>query len=537
MFNSLPRCVPCDKEFAGIKERNIHWSRHCPHRKDPTSRPKLKKRVKLDRGDRLGGKSQVDEGFGGVEQAVPGPSEEVYPEEDIISVSEVDLVSTYFYLCTTGLLSHMIRDSLFKTSVDSGLRLSTRTRKLPGKYQNLVVSTRSALLKTTRASTPVVTTSNPLSLAEQPRSPSPTPSVSDVASTRQNTEPFIFYYHTEPDEFGVFKCYKSSLPSVDPDENLGLDNVADAPTFSSNNQVNLPARSYSSCFGIHIDVAPTSFTNQPISPFPNMNIFRLMDWFYSFFKPSLKMLDSLVRNVILHEDFRQSDFEGFRASAETKRLDNHLAQSAVEDALKGPVPGVLQDGWFQTSITIPAPRARHTYRSENDMPKLTIDGLWYRKPLEVIKEALNHPSSADFHLQGHKLLWNRADTQRVHRLHSEVYNSDRLLEIERGIRNDPSLPGPNVETVVLPIKLYSDSTVLSMIGNVSLWPIYMFFGSMSKYASMKPSSNSECHIAYIPSVYFTSIFSCLFVDILCFSSLAQSNHHTKNFTVYYLLLK
>ncbi|THU91115.1 hypothetical protein K435DRAFT_820952 [Dendrothele bispora CBS 962.96] len=151
-------------------------------------------------------------------------------------------------------------------------------------------------------------------------------------------------------------------------------------------------------------------------------------------------------------------------------------------------------------LSIPLPHARSSFASEDNAPKLTIDGFYYRKPLEVIKEALRDPSSSSFHLQGHKLFWKRSEDTPPQRLYSEAYTSDRMLEMEREIRSGPVLPGLEVETVVLPIKLYSDSTVLSMIGNISLWPIYMFFGSLSKYVGLKPSGFQECHIAYIPSL-------------------------------------
>ncbi|THU97053.1 hypothetical protein K435DRAFT_796835 [Dendrothele bispora CBS 962.96] len=103
--------------------------------------------------------------------------------------------------------------------------------------------------------------------------------------------------------------------------------------------------------------------------------------------------------------------------------------------------------------------------NEDHTPILTIDGLWYRKPLEVIKEGS----------------WTRYQRSIISRL-------TRMLEMEGEMRRNPPLD--NVETVVVPVKLYSDSTVLSTIG----------LGNLSKYIGLRPSSFSDNHIAYIPSL-------------------------------------
>ncbi|KAK7444353.1 hypothetical protein VKT23_015366 [Stygiomarasmius scandens] len=406
--------------------------------------------------------------------------------------------------------------------VETQTRTSARRRKLPARFEDKVVSNRSALIKSTRSQravspeadeNPIPRPFNPTSMVLDLNFPNPldedapsAPLLEHLIDDVESPKPYTFYYQTDPDEFGVFKVFESSIPSVDPDENVGVDEIADAPTFMSNVGVDESARSYSSCFGVHLDEAneEDGSTAEGWAPFLSKSVFRLMDWFYRFPKNSLSALDSLVKDVILHEDFKQSDFVGFRANAEVKKLDKYLGQDGDfeedEDPNLPPNPTAIRDGWYCTSVTIPLPHARSTFASEEAAPKLTVDGVYYRKPLEVIKEALQDPSSADFHLQGHKLLWKRSEDRPVQRLYSEAYTSDRMLEMEREVRSGPTLPGPQVETVVLPIKLYSDSTVLSIIGNISLWPIYMFFGSLSKYVSLKPSAFGESHIAYIPSL-------------------------------------
>jgi len=50
--------------------------------------------------------------------------------------------------------------------------------------------------------------------------------------------------------------------------------------------------------------------------------------------------------------------------------------------------------------------------------------------------------------------------------------------------------------------LWSDSTHLTSFGNTSLWPIYLYLGSLSKYTRAKPTSFAAHHLAYIPKVSF-----------------------------------
>ncbi|KZT63257.1 hypothetical protein DAEQUDRAFT_780622 [Daedalea quercina L-15889] len=70
----------------------------------------------------------------------------------------------------------------------------------------------------------------------------------------------------------------------------------------------------------------------------------------------------------------------------------------------------------------------------------------------------------------------------------------RVLEWAREHCNDP----PEVEVALVPMLLYSDSTHLTSFGSASLWPIYAFFGFVSKYVRAKPTSFSAHHIAYLP---------------------------------------
>ena len=68
-------------------------------------------------------------------------------------------------------------------------------------------------------------------------------------------------------------------------------------------------------------------------------------------------------------------------------------------------------------------------------------------------------------------------------------------------------PRPMLETVVMAILIWSDSTHLASFGSASLWPIYMFLGNQSKYARACPSKRPARTFAYFPSVRHPFVFA------------------------------
>ncbi|THU90531.1 hypothetical protein K435DRAFT_864214 [Dendrothele bispora CBS 962.96] len=452
MFKTIPSCHPCSKEFKTIHARNIHLSRHCPYR----NALKPKKRAKLTHPDN---EDHWDT------QRGTGDDHELGMDE-VGDDNELEMAEEGAY---EGLVLGNADSvaSLLSRYIDSPYNITFRTllkSPNPSTYQRV---NENFPLVSKKKLCPIVLcwsslcvyvgysleNPNPTSMSldlnfHNPveRDITPTPSLDEFIGD-DIRDPYIFYYQTEPDEFGVFKVFESSIPTVDPDENISVNDVADAPTFVSNLGVDGLAQSYSNCFGVQLDDSDKNEgTDEGWAPFLNKSVFRLMDWFYRFPKNSLTALDSLVRDVILHTDFEQSDFIRFRAKAEVKKLDKYLGQDGDFEESEDPNPlpdtSSLRDGWYRTSVTVPLPHTRSRVASEKDAPTLDIDGVYYRKPLEVIKEALQDPSSTGFHLQGHKLLWRRSDGEPVQRLYSEVYTSDRMLEMEREVRSGPALPGP-----------------------------------------------------------------------------------------------
>ncbi|KAG6870064.1 hypothetical protein C0992_001138, partial [Termitomyces sp. T32_za158] len=82
-------------------------------------------------------------------------------------------------------------------------------------------------------------------------------------------------------------------------------------------------------------------------PFLNASVFRLMMWYYAAKSLTLATLDRLVYTVILAPDFTPSDFEGFSATQENRRLDDlPTASSSSEDPLP---PWAASDIWKKAS--------------------------------------------------------------------------------------------------------------------------------------------------------------------------------------------
>lgn len=210
---------------------------------------------------------------------------------------------------------------------------------------------------------------------------------------------------------------------------------------------------------------------------------------------SLAELDRLVNEVILAEDFDAAHLVGFRAVKEVDRLDNYQGDPAdIRSSFLG------SDGWIETSVKIRLPADGVLHSSEDAAPQFEVPGLFYRRPLEVIKSAFREASAERFHLTPYKMFFQPSPNEPPERIYGEVYSSPAMLEMHEAIRANPPVPDCKLETVIAAMMIWSDSTHLASFGTASLWPIYMFIGNQSKYIRGKPTSFAAHHLAYIPKV-------------------------------------
>lgn len=312
-------------------------------------------------------------------------------------------------------------------------------------------------------------------------------------------------HETRPNRFHVFRQYIGALPLRDPEEGLTIDTFTDSATAIR------PASHHSernpmSPFGTRVREALTSAAATAYAPFVNVNVFRCMRWLYTgSTRKTPAELTRLVREVFLAPEYRHEDMLNFNAARENERLDKYTATSGAFSA---------DDGWQEGSIKIRLPKEGHAYNKEEDVPQFKVGNIFHRSFREVIRAAFQDVSARRFHWFPFRFLWRRKAPEGQHvppppeRLYTDIYNSDAMLEEHENIQEkaklhrEPDDP-EDLEYVVGPILVYSDSTHLTNFGTAALWPIYVFFGSLSKYVRCRPNQFAAHHLAYIPSVRST----------------------------------
>ncbi|SJL02907.1 uncharacterized protein ARMOST_06248 [Armillaria ostoyae] len=182
------------------------------------------------------------------------------------------------------------------------------------------------------------------------KSPSPLPS----------PEPKPKYLETTPNDMGLYQRYRE-WPNIDSTTRVGLDEVFDAPTFTS-----------------HVERLANKSTksSNPFYPFINITIFWLFSWFYQSTSKSLSDVTSL----------------------EIKVLDAIGEQQNL--------PFSSSDGWHETSMTIKLLQTGVEHTSEESAPDFEVTGVYHQNLLDVIISACQSTSFLDFHLKGFTEMWD-----------------------------------------------------------------------------------------------------------------------------------
>ena len=105
--------------------------------------------------------------------------------------------------------------------------------------------------------------------------------------------------------------------------------------------------------------------------------------------------------------------------------------------------------------------------------------VFFTEILQSIISAFKDPSFEAFHLKGFTQLWKPSPDKPVEEIYGEAYTSKIFREMEREVQSMKP-PGETLESVVVPIMAYSDSTHLTNFGTAALWPIYFFIGLIFK---------------------------------------------------------
>ncbi|KAL1657504.1 hypothetical protein EV122DRAFT_284204 [Schizophyllum commune] len=260
------------------------------------------------------------------------------------------------------------------------LERSSRSRRIPKHFVDYVPSTAPRVLEH-QIPQQILSQMHLPSPRQRPSKPLP-PSTTPEDAENVAEPPVVIdltYHSTRANEFGLYRIYKT-LPSVDPDDSIDIEDLADGPHF-----VDSGARSQRTAnlaFG-------HEFNTPPSAPFYAVTLSGLQ-----------RLVDDVIRPQT-PEVFRPEDFLGFSASTEYNRLDRAISQDH-DAASSGPLPWTAASGWREG----------------------------HRNILEVIKEAFQDEQSREYHLRAHKVFWERSADEHPMRCWGEAYTSDRALETD-----------------------------------------------------------------------------------------------------------
>lgn len=235
-----------------------------------------------------------------------------------------------------------------------------------------------------------------------------------------------------------------------------------------------------------IDQGPHSQVLPPPYPFPNMSVYRLMAWMNSGSRhKSETEVQRLVQEVVQAEDFDVKHFEEFSVKRNLRELDRDHGENII-----------FPDDWIEADVTIHIP----TKSREDEPQKYTIPGFHYRPLVGVIRAAFSDIQAGAFHLMPFKRLWRDPLHDRQERVYDELYASDAWLEAQDDLQKLPKEPGCSLERVIAGLMLFSDATHLANFGTAKAWPLYLYFGNLTKYVRSSPQSGA-CHlVGFLPFV-------------------------------------
>ncbi|KAI0667873.1 hypothetical protein C8Q78DRAFT_1071605 [Trametes maxima] len=248
------------------------------------------------------------------------------------------------------------------------------------------------------------------------------------------------YTDTQLNHFGVFHRY-TVVPQHNPEDGLTIDTFTDLCTHTR------PGSTPLQCTPLH------SFgdaTSEAFAPFANVTVFKLMHWFYSGSSQKTPLELNRVVDIFLVPEFRAEHIEGFDATHETVRLDQHTSRPNVFAA---------GDGWREGKVKVHLPK-------ERDAPELEVSGAasFHWMPFKLFRRGKADPLSTP-------------DPPPPEQLYSDAYTADAMLEENERVQHkackdqEPGDP-PDLEYVAVSLIFASDSTHLTNFGNASLWPIY-----------------------------------------------------------------
>ena len=289
------------------------------------------------------------------------------------------------------------------------------------------------------------------------------------------------FMRTVANAFSLLREYHH-CPSYDPDQLLMPVDLAN---------FNASDNSTTSTTSVH---TPHNSHPPPPWPFENMSKFLLMNWANSGSSQKTEAeLTRLGREVLSSPDFKSEDLGLFDAHRENKRMDEAFAAMESETPFS-------RDGWREAKVDIQIPVASRAKKPPPPSRTFSIPGFHHRSLVEVIKAAWSESMAKRFHLSPFKRIHVDPQTKAETRVYDEAYTSDVWIEAHDNLQKQPNEPGCQLEKVIAGLMFWSDSTHLTSFGTAKVWPLYLYFGNLSKYVRARPNSGACHHVAYIPYV-------------------------------------
>ena len=340
--------------------------------------------------------------------------------------------------------------------------------------------------------------------------PSPEPELQPRRSGRKRQFPLIWrdFEATSYSPVTVVlqaneQVFEQRVEAPQPQEELAL---LTAPDMTQPSQSRSPLDGFRICraFSSPITLSLTSMpgehnqaalsTSPPDHPFGSDSAYELIR--ASILGPSSKTVAGMdgIANLIRSGKVTPEGLANFKAATEIHRLDTFATTSPIAG---GP--------WKVGSVKIRMPCMRsHNpgFSTEKEAPEFEVHGIRYRSLVDIVVSKISDPTaSGSFVYQPFTECWCPPGASRPIRVYGEAYSSNIAIQLMEEIRGIPPPPdNPHIEDAIVLLMLGSDATHLANFGTASLWPIYLFFGNMSKYDSSKPSEFPACHLAYLPSV-------------------------------------
>ena len=85
-----------------------------------------------------------------------------------------------------------------------------------------------------------------------------------------------------------------------------------------------------------------------------------------------------------------------------------------------------------------------------------------------------------------KKTWKLPVTGHKQRVYNELYVSDIWNQAQGDIMKQRRNDECKLEKIITGLMFWSNSTRLAQFGHALAWPVYLFFGNLSKYAYANP---------------------------------------------------